>query len=103
MGEWGMPTVESLIRVRRVAADRVVIASGGVRSGEDIAKSIALGADLAGMALPLLRSAAQSREALHEHIARLREELVTVMFCCGARTVQELRSLSELDHPHGCS
>ena len=103
LGEWGIPTVDSLLAARKAAPDLVVIASGGVRTGEDIAKSIALGADLVGMALPLLKSAAESRDALHDHIAQLQEELVTVMFCRGARTVQELRSLSDLNHPHGCS
>jgi isopentenyl diphosphate isomerase/L-lactate dehydrogenase-like FMN-dependent dehydrogenase len=44
------------------------------------------------MALPLLRAASVSADALHASIARLREELVTVMFCAGARTIEELRA-----------
>jgi len=90
--EWGIPTVDSLLAVRESAPDVIVIASGGIRTGEDIAKSIALGAWGAGMALPLLRAASVSADALHASIARLREELVTVMFCAGARTIEELRA-----------
>jgi isopentenyl-diphosphate delta-isomerase len=56
----------------------------------DIAKSIALGADAAGMALPLLRAAAESQEALHAKIMQLKEELETVMFCTGSKTVADL-------------
>lgn len=90
--EWGIPTVESLRAVRGAAPNSTVIASGGIRSGEDIAKSIALGADAAGMALPLLRSAAVSADALHGLITQLREELATAMFCTGSRTIEDLRA-----------
>ena len=94
LGEWGIPTVDSLLAAREAAPGKLLIASGGVRSGEDIAKSIALGANAAGIALPLLRCAALSREALHDRIAQLRDELAAVMFCAGARTIEELRLLS---------
>ncbi|MCE5199617.1 MAG: type 2 isopentenyl-diphosphate Delta-isomerase [Armatimonadota bacterium] len=92
MSEWGIPTVDSLMAVRSVAPGLTLIASGGVRSGEDIAKSIALGADTTGIALPFLKSAASSRDVIFSHIARLRDELATVMFCTGSRTVEELHN-----------
>ncbi len=88
--EWGIPTAQSLIAVREVAPCLTLIASGGIRTGADAAKSIALGANAAGMALPLLKCAARSREALIERIAEVREELITVMFCAGCRSVDEL-------------
>lgn len=91
--EWGIPTVDSLLAARRAAPDVTLIASGGVRTGEDIAKSIALGAAAAGMALPMLKAASQSPEALAELIGRVREELVTAMFCAGARTIDELKAV----------
>lgn len=91
--EWGIPTVESLLAVRESVPNAALIASGGVRTGEDIAKSITLGAHAAAMALPLLKAAAVSTEALHWLITRLREELVTVMFCTGSRTIEELRGM----------
>lgn len=93
LGEWGIATVQSLIAARD-AAPSVLIASGGIRTGEDIAKAIALGANAAGMALPLLRAAAVSQDALHRLIAQLRDELATVMFCSGARSIEELRSVT---------
>ena len=92
--EWGIPTVESLLAVRESAPNTTLIASGGIRTGEDIAKSIALGAHATAMALLLLKAAAISSEALHGLIVQLREELVTVMFCTGARTIEELRLIN---------
>ena len=96
LGEWGIPTVDSLLAVRSVTPHLPVIASGGVRSGEDIAKAIALGAEAVGMALPLLRAAAESREALFARIEQLMDELATVMFCTGMRTIQDLMDSSSL-------
>lgn len=92
LGEWGIPTVESLLAARD-AAPTTLIASGGIRTGVDIAKSVALGAHAAGMALPLLRAAAVSPDALHRLIAQLCEELATVMFCSGVRNIEDLRSV----------
>ncbi|MHB9037915.1 MAG: type 2 isopentenyl-diphosphate Delta-isomerase [Armatimonadota bacterium] len=92
MGEWGISTVDSLIAARCVGPTLPIIASGGVRTGEDIAKSIALGANAAGIALPFLRAAAISPAVLFDKIAQLKEELITVMFCTGSRTIEELRS-----------
>ena len=96
LGEWGIPTVDSLCAVRGVAPHTIVVASGGIRSGEDVAKCIALGADAAGAALPLLRAAAVSAEALDAEIARFQEELATVMFCTGSRTIDDLRCCGSL-------
>ncbi|MCE5321784.1 type 2 isopentenyl-diphosphate Delta-isomerase [bacterium] len=92
MGEWGISTVDSLLAVKSVVPNLPVIAGGGVRSGEDIAKSIALGASAAGIALPFLKCAAISRDVLFEEIERLAEELATVMFCTGSRTIPDLHS-----------
>jgi isopentenyl-diphosphate delta-isomerase len=91
LGEWGIPTADSLLAVRDAAPNATVIASGGIRTGEDIAKSIALGADAAGIALPFLKAATESVEALNGLIAQLRDELAAVMFCTGARTIEELQ------------
>lgn len=94
LGEWGTPTLESLLAVRAISPHITVIASGGVRSGMDIAKSIALGASAAGMALPLLQCASAGREALFAKIERLRKDLATVMFCTGSKNIVELTSAS---------
>ncbi len=85
--EWGIPTVVSLCDVARRGGP--VIATGGVRTGIDIAKGIALGADLCGMALPLLAPALEGEEALAGTIATINRELVMAMFLCGSRGVAE--------------
>jgi isopentenyl-diphosphate delta-isomerase len=90
--EWGISTVESLLWVREVAPQLILIASGGVRTGLDIAKAISLGATIAGMALPMLKAATQSADAVVEKLTILIEELKTAMFCIGASTLEELRN-----------
>ena len=59
---WGIPTPASIIECRHSGAD--VISSGGVRSGLDVAKSLAIGASLTGIALPLLKPATRDRRPL---------------------------------------
>jgi isopentenyl-diphosphate Delta-isomerase len=89
---WGIPTAESVAICRRVLPDRVVIASGGIRNGIEVAKAIALGADAAAIALPLLRAAERSIDEAVEAISRIVAELRTAMFLTGARTVADLRT-----------
>ncbi|WP_321506119.1 type 2 isopentenyl-diphosphate Delta-isomerase [uncultured Methanoregula sp.] len=88
--EWGIPTAVSLAEV--LSTGGPVIASGGIRSGGDIAKGLALGADLCGMALPLLRPAMESDEALSGAIEMVQNELITTMFLTGSATVADLKS-----------
>lgn len=90
---WGIPTAEAVRDVRKAAPDLPIIASGGIRNGVEIAKAIALGANLAGMALPLLRPAVQSADAVDEILARLINELRAAMFCVGAANLRELSSV----------
>jgi isopentenyl-diphosphate delta-isomerase len=87
---WGIPTTESIAICRSVLPGRVVIASGGIRNGIEVAKAIALGADAAALALPFLRAAEESVEAAVLAIRRVIEELRTAMFVTGCRTVSEL-------------
>jgi isopentenyl-diphosphate delta-isomerase len=87
--DWGIPTVASLIEVARYGG--AVIATGGVRTGLDVAKACALGADLAGMALPLLAPARIGQEALDMVIERVIDELRVAMFLTGSREVAALR------------
>ena len=94
--DWGIPTAECLRQARSVLPEHPLIASGGVRSGVDAAKALALGADLAGIATPLLRAAAESQERTEEALRGLIEELRIAMFCCGVRTLVELRGTREL-------
>jgi isopentenyl-diphosphate Delta-isomerase len=87
--DWGIPTVASLIEIARCGGP--VIATGGVRSGLDIAKAAALGADLAGMALPLLGPAMDGEEALDAVVERVIDELRVAMFLTGSPEVPALR------------
>jgi isopentenyl-diphosphate delta-isomerase len=91
--DWGIPTAESIQMVRRAAPGVTVIASGGIRTGVEVAKSIALGADAAALATPVLQPATVSPEAVGERIGEILEELRTAMFCVGAGNVQDLRSI----------
>ena len=90
-GEWGIPTSESIRNVRRAAPDVPLIACGGLRSGMDVAKSIALGADVGAMARPFLVKADEGEEALHRFIEELLADLRICMFATGSGTVQALR------------
>ncbi len=89
--DWGIPTSESIRMVRRVSPDLPLIASGGLRSGIDVAKSIALGADLGGMAGPFLKAASVSVEAVCETAEEISRVLRVAMFASGARDIAALR------------
>jgi isopentenyl-diphosphate Delta-isomerase len=89
--DWGVPTAESIEMVRRAAPDLPVFASGGLRSGVDIAKCIALGACLGGMAGVFLKSAARSLEATLQTIDEVRRELQICMFAAGAGSLCQLQ------------
>ena len=88
--EWGIPTAQCLEEcVRSVKVP--VIASGGIRNGVDVAKAISMGAFMAGMALPLLRPATVSAEAVKARLEKTIEELRVAMFLSGSRNLAELR------------
>ncbi len=88
---WGIPTAQSLQMVRRVAPDIPLIASGGLQTGLDIAKSLALGADVTTMAGVLLQAAAQSPQALFERLEIIRRQLTIAMFVAGAPDIPRLK------------
>lgn len=89
--DWGIPTAECIVAVRSTSPDIPLIASGGLRNGLEIAKTIALGADLAGLAFPFLQAANESEEALHALADVLIAEITTVLFCTGNATLAELK------------
>ncbi len=87
---WGIPTTVSLIETL-ATTDMKVIASGGVRSGIDIAKSLALGADLAGMALPFLSPATKNADLVKRKLNEVIEELRVTMFLTSSPTPPSLK------------
>ncbi|HYM66427.1 MAG TPA: type 2 isopentenyl-diphosphate Delta-isomerase [Patescibacteria group bacterium] len=93
---WGIPTAEAVVGARAVAGDRLVFASGGVRSGMDAAIALALGADLVGLAGPFIRAAALGTAATRELAVELAGVLRIVMFNVGARNLASFRAAPRL-------
>jgi isopentenyl-diphosphate delta-isomerase len=90
--DWGIPTAEAIRHVREHAPELPVIASGGLRSGIDVAKCIALGACIGGLAGEFLRSADQGGVAGVIELAQtLTDELRVAMLCSGAGTIEALQ------------
>jgi isopentenyl-diphosphate delta-isomerase len=89
--DWGIPTAQVILNVTSIAPKIKVIASGGLRSGVDIAKCIALGASLGGMAGPFLKTASRSVEAVVSFIELLTDEIKVCMFVTGSSSLDQLR------------
>ena len=94
--EWGIPTADAVVGCRRGFPDGLVIASGGLRTGLDAAKCLALGADAVGFAAPLLKAAVVSRRAVDERLRGIIEGLRIAMFCIGAATLTDLAGTPHL-------
>lgn len=93
---WGVPTAQAILNVRNTAPDLIVFASGGLRSGIDIAKCIALGASLGGMASPFLKAAVQSPELTIETLEAITKEIRVVMFAAGIPDLKKLKQTNLL-------
>lgn len=93
--DWGIPTTESIKLVKEAVSKNnkiLVIASGGIRSGVDVAKSIALGADIAGIALPVLKNIQVSIESCINYIKEIEMGLKIAMFGIGVLNINELKN-----------
>ena len=89
---WGIPTAESILSVRKASPAMPIIASGGLKDGLDIAKCIALGATLGGLAGPFLKAASKSTEEIMQRIELFQLQLKISMFSTGASTIRSLSS-----------
>jgi len=94
--DWGIATADCIVQIRSAYPELPLIASGGLRNGLEVAKAIALGADLGGLAFPFLQAASESEAAVDELIELLIAELKTVLFCTGNVNLADLRRSSSL-------
>ena len=94
--EFGIPTAQSVMNVRDVNADIPLIATGGIRDGKDVAKALALGADMTGLANPLLKAALVSADKVKHALERFMAELRIMLFILGVKSIEELKSTPNL-------
>lgn len=88
---WGIPTAASIIETRYAVPNAIIIGSGGIRNGLDIAKAIALGADIGGMANPVLKRAVEGKDSLRAFFNKTIFELKAAMMLTGSKNVEMLK------------
>jgi isopentenyl-diphosphate delta-isomerase len=91
LAEWGIPTAQALLEVRHTLPDVSVVASGGIRTGMDAAKVLAMGADAVAVARPLLAHAIDSVAAVVDWLQCFIDELLICLHGCGAADLAALR------------
>ncbi|HEY5654123.1 MAG TPA: type 2 isopentenyl-diphosphate Delta-isomerase [Pontiella sp.] len=94
--DWGIPTPVALRLMKPYRHEVELIASGGLRNGVDMAKSMVLGASLCGLARPFLNPARESADAVRAVIRRLKREFTTAMFLLGAAKIADIKGREEL-------
>jgi isopentenyl-diphosphate Delta-isomerase len=99
--DWGIPTADSIVQVRQAAPNLKIIASGGLRTGIDIAKCLALGAVLGGMAGPFLKAAVKSLQTTTQTIQEVKREIQVCMFAVGAADLDALRATALIETQPG--
>jgi isopentenyl-diphosphate delta-isomerase len=95
---WGIPTAEAIQNVSRAVPEMTIFASGGLKDGLDIAKCIALGATLGGMAGQFLKAAAVTSEKAVEMMKLTKRQIEVTMFTCGVTTLESLKAGKLLEH-----
>lgn len=89
--DWGIPTALSLIQTRK-ATKLPIIATGGIRSGEEVVKALSLGANIAAAALPMLKTAANNEEEVYKQLSQIIREIGDIMFLIGAKSVADIKN-----------
>ena len=90
--DWGIPTAVSIVEASQTVSIPI-IASGGVRSGVDVAKSLTLGSSLASLSQPMLRTAVKGTQETRDALSLLMDELRNAMFLTGAASIEALQSV----------
>ncbi|BBZ45151.1 type 2 isopentenyl-diphosphate Delta-isomerase [Mycobacterium parmense] len=93
LADWGIPTAQAIVEVRAALPDVPLVASGGIRTGMDAAKAIALGADVVAVARPLLPAAIESAAAVVDWLQPFIDELRVCLHGCGAASLSGLRGV----------
>jgi isopentenyl-diphosphate delta-isomerase len=91
--DWGIPTPIALVEARLGAPGLPIVATGGIRSGLDAARALALGATLVGMGFPFLKAASEGLDALHAFLDGFLAELRVAMQLTGAASISVLRQV----------
>jgi isopentenyl-diphosphate delta-isomerase len=89
---WGIPTAESILNVKKAVPDMKIFASGGIKDGLDIAKCIALGATLGGMAGNFLKAAAISTDKTVDMMKLTKRQIEVTMFASGTKNLDDLKT-----------
>jgi len=92
---WGLPTAKALEGIANLPEDIVKISSGGLRNGLDLAKSIAIGANLGGFATKFIHAANEGYQSLHNTIKIILEELKLALFLTGSSNLQTMKGKIE--------
>ena len=97
IADWGVPTAQALQEVRETLPGMPLVASGGIRTGVDAAKALAMGADVVALARPLLTPAIESTAAVVDFLGGFIEELRVCLHGCGAADLAALRRIGVTD------
>lgn len=91
---WGIQTTECILNIKEKHPEMTILASGGLKNGLDISKTIALGASMGGLAGPFLKAASVSEDIVTAEINRIKREIQISMFGAG---VGNIKSLAEIE------
>jgi len=90
--DWGIPTADALLQLVEKKINALIISSGGLQTGMDIAKSIAIGANLAGMASTFLKKAVASIDDLSNEVKIIERIIRISMFVTGSQNIAQFQN-----------